>query len=146
MENVPDWIQLISCQEEDGGAVYRWKTTANAGTAMREAQIKVYLDGFEEPDIFHVYQEGSGLSVAVTYAAKQVKAPFIFGTFSEQSTLWWGDGNSVPYAGGLDHAYNTSGNHTITVSTKRMQYIDRAEIKELEEGMHIDFSKMRGRN
>ena len=117
---MPDWIQPISFKEEDGGAVYRGKTSDNAGTAMREAQIKVYLEGFDEPEIFHVYQEGSGLSISVTYTSKNVKAPYIFGTFSEQSTLWWGDGSSVPYAGGLDHAYKTSGSHTITVSTTVM--------------------------
>lgn len=146
VENEADWVQLISCKEKEGGAEYRWKTKDYVGSAMREAQIKVYLDGFEEPDVFHVYQEGSGLSVSVTYSSKKVRAPYIFGTFAEQSTLWWGDGNSVPYAGGTEHSYNASGNHTITITTNRMQYIDRAEVKELEEGMHIDFSKMRGQN
>ena len=146
VENVPDWIQLVSRREEEGGAVYRWKTKDYAGSAMREAQIRVYREGFEEPEIFHVYQEGSGLSFSVTYSSQKVKAHYIFGTFAEQSTLWWGDGNSAPYAGGTEHSYNASGNHTITIATNRMPYIERAEVKELEEGMHIDFSKMRGRN
>ena len=41
---------------------------------FKQAGIKVYLNGIEEPDVFHVYQEGPELSVSVTYSGKQVKA------------------------------------------------------------------------
>lgn len=138
-----DWIELVQSQGKEGGAEYRWKTKDNPGMVMREAQIKVYLNGFEEPDVFRVYQEGSGLSVSVTYSGKQVKAPSIYGLFPEKSTIWWGDGDSMPYSGGASHTYKSSGSHTVKVVTTLMEYIERAEVTELEEGMHIDFSKMR---
>ena len=138
-----DWIELVQSQGKEGGAEYRWKTKDNPGVVMREAQIKVYLNGFEEPDVFRVYQEGSGLSVSVTYSGKQVKAPSIYGLFPEKSTIWWGDGDSMPYSGGVSHTYKSSGSHTVKVVTTLMEYIERAEVSELEEGMHIDFSKMR---
>lgn len=138
-----DWIELVQSQGKEGGAEYRWKTKDNPGMVMREAQIKVYLNGFEEPDVFRVYQEGSGLSISVTYSGKQVKAPSIYGLFPEKSTIWWGDGDSMPYSGGASHTYKSSGSHTVKVVTTLMEYIERAEVTELEEGMHIDFSKMR---
>ena len=143
LEYDADWIELVQSQGKEGGAEYRWKTKDNPGVVMREAQIKVYLNGFEEPDVFRVYQEGSGLSVSVTYSGKQVKAPSIYGLFPEKSTIWWGDGDSMPYSGGASHTYQSSGSHTVKVVTTLMEYIERAEVSELEEGMHIDFSKMR---
>lgn len=141
-----DWIELVSSLEKEGGAEYVWKATENTGTGMREAQIRVYLNGFDVPDVFSVYQEGPELSVSVTYTGKQVKAPSIFSQFPERLTIWWGDGSSMPYSGGAAHSYSSSGSHTVSVSTKYMDYIERAEVNVLEDGMHIDFSKMRNKN
>ena len=142
-----DWIELVKSQGKEGGAEYRWKTKENTGTGMRETQIRVFLNGFDEPDIFHVYQEGAELSVSVTYSGKkQVKAPSYYGPFPEKGTIWWGDGDSMAYSGGASHTYSTTGSHTVTVSTKYMHLIERAEVTDLEDGMHIDFSKMRNHN
>ena len=142
-----NWIELVKSQGKEGGAEYRWKTKENTGTGMRETQIRVFLNGFDEPDIFHVYQEGAELSVSVTYSGKkQVKAPSYYGPFPEKGTIWWGDGDSMAYSGGASHTYSTTGSHTVTVSTKYMHLIERAEVTDLEDGMHIDFSKMRNHN
>jgi hypothetical protein len=59
--------------------------------------------------------------------------------------IWWGDGTRQPYADGATHSYPESGNHTITVSTNSMEYIDWAEVSSFENGMHIDFSKVKGK-
>ena len=148
VENDADWIEAVKSQGKKGGAEYVWKAKKNTGTGLREAQIKVYLSGFDEPDVLQVYQEGGELSVSATYSGKrkQVKAPAIFGPFAEKSTIWWGDEASMPYSAGASHTYGTSGSHTISVTTKYMHYIERAEVTDLEDGMHIDFSKMRNHN
>ena len=140
-----DWLELIGSEVKGGEVEYRWRTKDNE-SGTREDQIKVYLNGYDEPDVVHVQQEGREMSFSVTYSARQVTAPFVFGPFLESCTIWWGDGNSALYTGGLPYAYGTSGSHTLTITTKQMPFIERAEVRDIEEGMHIDFSGMRGNN
>ena len=139
-----DWIQSVGCQATPGGATFTMTAAGNPGALVRQAQIKVYLEGVGEPDVILVSQEGSGsLWFSVTYSGRQVKSPYLFGPYAERGIIWWGDGNSSPYSGGASHAYEASGNHTIKVTTGLMSYIERAEVTEMEDGMTIDFSGMR---
>lgn len=137
-----NWIQLTGTKPEGEETVYRWKAEANSGRAMRAVDIKIYPVKGGWPDVFRICQEGSGLSISVTYSSPQVKAPAIYGPYREHSTIWWGDGTSQPFADGATHNYSGSGRHTVTVRTNRMEYIDWAEVSSFENGMHIDFSKI----
>jgi hypothetical protein len=111
---------------------------------MRVAEIKIYRTDGGWPDVFRVCQEGSGLSFSVTYSGRHVVAPLLYGTNREQSTIWWGDGTSEPYTDGARHTYADAGPHTIEITAKRMTYVDWAEVSEFQDGMHIDFSHVRG--
>ena len=95
------------------------------------------------PDVFRICQEGSGLSISVTYTSRHVKAPSVFGQYREQSTIFWGDGTSQPYSEGATHSYSEGGSHTVTVTSNSMEYIDWSEVSSFENGMRIDFSKFR---
>ena len=137
------WIELVGTERDGDETVYRWKAEANTGYAMRKVDIKIYPVKGGWPDVFRICQEGAGLSFSVTYSSRQVKAPALHGQYWEQSTIWWGDGTKQSYAEGATHSYSESGNHTITVSTNSMEYIDWAEVTSFENGMHIDFSKVK---
>ena len=138
------WLQFIGTQTDGEETVYRWKAEANTGKAMRKADIEIYPADGGWPDVFRVCQEGSGLSVSVTYSSRLVTAPALYGPYREQSTIWWGDGSSQPFAEGAFHRYAGGGKHTITVRTNRMEYIDWAEVSSFENGMRIDFSNILG--
>lgn len=137
-----EWIQAEGTQPSGGETLYRWRAEPNTGRAMRAVDIKIYPVKGGWPDVFRICQEGSGLSVSVTYSLPKVKAPAIYGPYREHSTIWWGDGTSQPFADGATHNYSGSGRHTVTVRTNRMEYIDWAEVSSFENGMHIDFSKI----
>ncbi len=139
------WIEFVGTERDGDETVFNWKAEANTGSAMRKVDIKIYPVKGGWPDVFRICQEGSGLSFSVTYSSRQVKAPALYGKYREQSMIWWGDGTRQPYADGATHSYPESGNHTITVSTNSMEYIDWAEVSSFENGMHIDFSKVKGK-
>ena len=109
---------------------------------MREEDIKIYRTDGGWPDVFHVRQEGSGLSVSVTYTGNRVTAPAVHGRYWNESVIYWGDGTSRNYVENASHTYSSSGTHTVTVTSQRMQYIDWAEVSSFQNGMKIDFSKM----
>lgn len=136
------WIEFVGTERDGDETVFRWKAEANTGPAMRKVDIKIYPVKGGWPDVFRICQEGSGLSFSVTYSSRQVKAPALYGNYREQSMIWWGDGTRQPYADGATHNYSEGGKHTITVSTTSMEYIDWAEVSSIENGMHIDFSKV----
>ena len=145
VEYTASWIHALGNGVKDKETEFRWEADANPDGAMREAEIKVYLVEGGWPDVFHVRQEGSGLSVSVTYSASQtVKVPFIAGTFREYGTVNWGDGQTQAYTDGASHRYSSSGKHTVTFKSDRMQYIDWAEVSQFENGMRIDFSNIKG--
>lgn len=139
------WIHLVGKSAAGKESQFSWEADANPGGAMREADIKISLAEGGLPDVFHVRQEGAGLSVSVTYSSQTVKAPAIFGAFREYGILVWGDGTSQSYTEGATHRYPSSGKNTVTFRSSRMQYIDWAEVSEFENGMTIDFSNIRGK-
>ena len=139
------WIEFMGTEQDGDETVFRWKAETNPGAAMRKVEIKIYPVKGGWPDVFYICQEGSGLSFSVTYSSHQVKAPALYGKYREQSTIWWGDGTSQPYADDATHKYSEGGSHTITVRTNSMEYIDWAEVSSFENGMHIDFSNIKGK-
>ena len=136
------WLEQTGVSTKNGELEYRWKATENTYRAMREDDIKIYRTDGGWPDVFHVRQEGSGLSVSVTYTGNRVTAPAVHGRYWNESVIYWGDGNSRNYVENASHTYSSSGTHTVTVTSQRMQYIDWAEVSSFQNGMKIDFSKM----
>lgn len=137
------WIEFVGTEQDGDETVYRWKAEPNTGRAMRKVEIKIYPVSGGWPDVFSICQEGSGLSISVTYTSRYVKAPLIFGNYREQSTIFWGDGTSQPYSEGATHNYSEGGSHTVTVTSNSMEYIDWSEVSSFENGMRIDFSSIR---
>ena len=144
LEFTDSWIHQTDVLSKSGETEYRWQADANPDASMRVAEIKIYRTDGGWPDVFRVCQEGSGLSFSVTYSGRHVVAPLLYGTNREQSTIWWGDGTSEPYTDGARHTYADAGPHTIEITAKRMTYVDWAEVSEFQDGMHIDFSHVRG--
>ena len=143
LESNGSWLEQTGVTTKNGEMEYRWKAAENTGRAMREADIKIYRTDGGWPDVFHVRQEGSGLSVSVTYTGSRVKAPAIHGRYWNESFIYWGDGSSQNYVENASHSYSSSGTHTVTVISQRMEFIDWAEVSSFQNNMRIDFSGMR---
>ena len=142
VESYPSWVEQTGVSVKNGELEYQWKSAQNTGRAMREGTIKIYRTDGGWPDEFLVRQEGSGLSVSVSYTTQRGQAPVIHGKYWTESIIDWGDGSSQNYVEKAKHSYASFRAYTITVTSRRMEYIDWAEISSFQNGMLIDFSNM----
>lgn len=142
VDSSPYWVEQTGVSVKNGELEYRWKSAANTGRAMREGTIKIYRTDGGWPDEFLVRQEGSGLSVSVSYTTQRGFAPVIHGKYWNESVIDWGDGSSQNYVEKAKHSYASFSAYTITVTSRRMEYFDWAEVSTFQNGMLIDFSKM----
>ena len=142
VDSSPYWVEQTGVSVKNGELEYQWKAAANTGRAMREGTIKIYRTDGGWPDEFLVRQEGSGLSVSVSYTTQRGQAPVIHGKYWYESVIDWGDGSSQNYVEKAKHSYASFRAYTITVTSRRMEYFDWAEVSTFQNGMLIDFSKM----
>ena len=142
VESYPSWVEQTGVAVKNGELEYSWKSAANTGRAMREGIIKIYRKDGGWPDEFLVRQEGAGLSVSVSFTGQRAQAPVIHGKYWNESVIDWGDGSSQNYVEKAKHSYASFRAYTITVTSRRMEYFDWAEVSTFQNGMLIDFSKM----
>ena len=135
------WLVLAGVEPESDGFRFDFRIGANPDDGFREVRGEVYRPGFDEPELFSVLQFGQRPSFSYTATQAEVTAPELDGS-SFPALILWGDGSYELYEEGLVHQYGQGGAHTVRIEALSLPFF---LIPPLEDGMRLDFSKVRGK-
>lgn len=142
VETSASWIALAGISRQEGGCVIRLEIQENTGAHAREDVVRVYLEGYADPDKLVVTQMPALSLFSYTTTRREVYSPDI--EFDGVGFIHWGDGHfdllPLPTEERLIHRYGDSGPHTIEVEA---EWIPMVMVREPENNMHFDFSNMK---
>lgn len=132
-----DWVEEVKSKTISTNTYYFIAAPNETGEA-REMFLVFRNAEYELSDELHVRQ-GALPSFSFTTKRQEVKVPWLTES-NDVVHVFWGDGSYQYYAPDLVHSYVEPGLHTVQVEGKAVQPV---KITELEDGMVIDFSRIK---
>lgn len=132
-----DWVEEVKTKTISTNT-YSFTAAANDTEEPRKMSLVFKNAEYGLSDTLHVSQAFlPGFSYSTS--KQEVKGPWLSEDV-EEVTVFWGDGSFEPYAPNLVHRYAGPGSHTVQVEGNTLLPV---RIPELEDGMVIDFSRIK---
>lgn len=133
------WLELTSVEPDADGTCFNFRIGPNQADQYREVRGEIYRPGFDEPELFTLYQFAQRPSLTYTTTRNEVTAPEMRGA-NTPVLIIWGDGTYELYEDGKAHTYGQSGSHTIRIEATALPFL---LVPMPENGMSFDFSGLR---
>ncbi|MCR5709972.1 MAG: hypothetical protein K6G79_05765 [Bacteroidales bacterium] len=133
------WLWLKSHEVEKESVRFGVYAQEYEGDQPRLGSVRVWHRERSIPDSLVVRQWQRFPYFSFTTKAGSVTVPRV-GEGSPLGFIYWGDGTDDDYADGCTHTYAEEGQHTVIVEISDKKEVS---ISGLEDGMQIDFSKLR---
>ena len=132
-----DWVEEVMTKMISTNT-YFYMVAPNETGEPREMSLVFKNTEYNLSDTLHVKQAFMP-GFSFTTSRQEVKGPWLMEP-GEGVRVFWGDGSYEPYAPDLIHSYAEPGPHTVVIEGDPVAPI---RISELEDGMVIDFSRIK---
>jgi hypothetical protein len=132
-----DWVEEVKTKVISTNTYY-FEVAPNETEKDRKMSLVFRNSEYKLSDTLHVRQAYLP-SFSFTTTRQEVMGPWLKEP-GKGTRIYWGDGSYEPYVKDITHSYSEPGLHTVLVEGDPLAPI---RISEYEDGMAIDFSRLR---